>query len=248
MRTRNLLTLATGAVVALVLAAPTLASSGAKWTAWKSFAPSTASPSSSFAGWEDNNVHGGTTVTTTLVLPKLQCQSAKQVIYPSVGAYFAPLPPAFSSAGVYLACSGGKARYYPTLWINGNMHIYKQLKANAGDTVVLKSSMKPSGTIEEFNDQTTKSASKKLTGHGVTGGVGFPWVGDSGWPPYSSTPTFGVPNFGHITFSHTLVFHQPFGTDPSISQSDRYNGPTLQISSSAFKSDNETFKTVFHHS
>jgi hypothetical protein len=56
-----------------------------------------------------------------------------------------------------------------------------------------------------------------------------------------------VPNFGKLTFSHARLDGQPFGGAPGLVQYDRYRHSTLQISTSPFKSDQETFTTVYHH-
>jgi hypothetical protein len=247
MRVRPLVVLAALATAALVLATPALASTAARALGGLRGGPAFrgATTSTTFAGYEIGAIDGPSNMTTTIVLPKLNCGTTDQAIYPSVGAYFDLGSSDFSSAGMFVGCIGGKAQYWPVLQVNGVEHDYPTLIAKKGDTVVLKYSMKSGATKVSVTDKTTKSASKKLTGTGVTE-TGFPWAGDVAWHTGLGALE-GVPKFGTLTFSHTVFVGVPFETD-GPTQFNRYSGSTLQISTGSFASDEETFKTTFHHS
>ncbi len=202
--------------------------------------------SQTFAGWVVNGEDGGFNMKTTVVLPRLKCGKTNQAIVPSVGAYFAPSRKGFSDAGIFVGCSGGKARYYPAFRLHGKEKDYPTLKARAGDTVNLSIQMGGKHTRLSVQDTTTKSASKNLSGGGVSA-VAFPWTGDLGWPTSSLTPQ-GVPDFGTVTFSNTLFIGAPLGKFSELEQFNRYDGSTLQISTTGFKSHPTKFKTGFHHS
>jgi hypothetical protein len=248
-----LVVLAGAAAATLAVAPPALASSG-RWGAWRPastrLAPLSQANSASryFAGWRAESEFSGVTMKTTVVLPKLTCATTKRAIVPSVGSYFEAVDFAYSSAGMFVGCSRGKARYFPALVMNGEAVNAPGLHAKPGDTVVLTSSVKPAATTLSVLDKTTKSASLKRIGAGVgTNGTVFPFAGDASWPFAATTPD-GVPSFGKLKFSHTTENGSPFGTDPGAFAVDRYNGPTLQISTGPFASDSETFKTVLQHS
>jgi hypothetical protein len=198
---------------------------------------------SNIAGWLDGNVQGGRlTMSATIVLPKLKCASKTQAIVANLNGGGGGRPG--SAAGEFLGCARGKARYFPALAINGSSKLYRRLAARAGDTVVLKLTINSTKTEVSVADKTTKSASKKLTAAGGTGGVC--WAGDA--PVSSNRGLLGVPNFGTLTFSHTVLNGQPLGTESPLRQYDRYRGKTLQIKTSRFAGDEETFKTTFKHS
>ncbi len=198
-----------------------------------------------FAGF---SVQGGGeatfTVTANVVVPKLTCSSGpERAIAPSVGVY--NMSSNFSAASLFVGCYQGKPHYFPSLVINGANHNYATLKAGAGDKVVLHVSQSASGTVVSVVDKSRKGVKKTLNGAGSQGGSA-PWVGDSAW---NNPGLLGVPNFGKIDFSGSTLDGRPFGSAGSaLVRWDRVNGPTTQITTSAFASNHESFATVFKHS
>jgi hypothetical protein len=187
-------------------------------------------------------------MTTTIVLPKLKCGAEPHAIDPSVGGYYGSTvnPNHFSDAGMFVGCNEGKILYFPAFTLNGKFENFRKQAAHAGDTVVLKASVQATGTTLSVVDKTTKH-SKKLTGAGHTSTLN-PWAADTGWVNKSEGGLEPVPNFGKIAFAHTLLDGAPFGNAAGLVQYDRYRHSTLEISTSAFQGNQETFSTVFHHS
>jgi hypothetical protein len=147
---------------------------------------------------------------------------------------------------MFVGCNEGKILYFPAFTLNGQHQNFRNLKAHAGDTVVLTASLQTTGTTLSVVDKTTKRVHKKLTGKGVPQALD-PWAGDTSWVNNSEGGLEPVPNFGTITFSNTLLDGMPFGLAAGNTQNDRYKHSTLQISTSGFQGDNETFDTVFQH-
>ena len=249
MRIRHLPVVVAPAAAVLALAGPALGSSGGGGTGTAESGPasSSATHSSTFAGWETNGAPmTGATMTSTIVLPKLKCGAEPHAIAPGVGAYFAANFRSFSSAGIFVGCNEGKAKYFPAFTLNGHNHNFPKLRAHAGDTVVVKASLQPTGTTLSVKDKKTKSVHKTLTGAGHPMALA-PWAGDSSWVSVGEGGLEPVPNFGTLTFSNTLLNGMPFGL-AGPTQYDRYKKSVLQISTGDFQSDNKTFDTVFHHS
>jgi hypothetical protein len=189
----------------------------------------------------------GVTMTATIVLPKLKCGAEPHAIDPNVGAFFAANFEKFSAAGMFVGCNEGKILYFPAFTLNGHNKEFRDSKARAGDTVALKASLQTTGTTLSVVDKTTKRVHKTLTGKGVTHALD-PWAGDTDWVSNSEGGVEPVPNFGTITFSNTLLDGMPFGLAAGNTQYDRYKHSTLQIQTSSFQADNQTFDTVFRHS
>jgi hypothetical protein len=177
--------------------------------------------------------------------PKLSCGKANQAIVPSVGVFTSPSNN-FSAADMFVGCTGGKALYFPVLVMNSKPTRHKTgAKAHPGDKIVLKASVNATRTVLTTLDKTTK-IKRTLTGPGSTT-LAYPSVGDDGHST-KSTGLWGVPKFRTLKFSQTVLNGQPFASSPDLVQWDRYRGTTLQIKTSLFGSDQETFKTVFKHS
>jgi hypothetical protein len=254
MRIRNTVTAAVPIAAALALASPTWASpaigGAARPHPVRGGAASHGSlHSPQFAGWEVTLSGDGFSETTTIVLPKLKCRAAKQAITPNVGTLVNG-ETSYNEAGMFVGCSGGKARYYPAFVVENAFKNFPKLKAQAGDTIVLTEVMRTARPGElSVIDKTTKSVHKTLSVPQVTDSD-FPWVGDSAWLTNGMVP-LPVPDFGTITFSHTRFLRKPmrkFFPDGDLVSWDRYNGTTLQIKTGKWASDLQTFKTVFHHS
>jgi hypothetical protein len=201
-------------------------------------------PSVGFAGWAVNGTTNNLAETTTIVLPKLKCGKAKQGILPGVGTGI-NLNKLIDS-GMFVGCTGGKARYFPEFIAPNGYKDYPKLKAKVGDRVVLTEVVSTAGPgkLVVF-DKTTKSVHKTLTVPKVNE-IRGPWVGD--WVTSGFLP---VPDFGTINFSHTRYGGVPIRSlfpGHLMTARDRYHGSTLQIKTGMWRADGETFQTVFKHS
>jgi hypothetical protein len=256
MRIRNAVSVAAPVAAALALASSASASPAIGGAARPQVLGSNAAshsgiPNPFFAGWAVAGGDGRFTETATIVLPKLKCGKAQQAIDPDVGTDINANSSA-DSAGVFVGCVGGKARYFPAFTVEGTFKNFPKLKAKAGDKVVLKEVINTArpGKLSVV-DKTTKSASKTVTIPAVTD-TDHPWVGDDAWSKNGGMTLWPVPHFGTITFSHTRFLGEQmrkFFPHHEMAAFDRYKSPsTLQIKTGKWASDLETFKTVFHHS
>lgn len=200
--------------------------------------------SDSFAGYSYQGGGEGTwTVTTHVVVPKLKCSSgAEKAIALSVGVY--NVSGHASAADLFAGCYKGKATYFPSLEVNGVTHNYVPLKAHPGDKVTLHVSQSAKRTVVSVKDVSRSGVSKTLHGAGSKQGSS-PWVGTTGWV---NPGLLGVPKFGKIHYSGSTLDGTPFASAASVARWNRYKGSTLQIETSAFASNHESFTTTFKHS
>lgn len=234
----------------LALAGPALAStaSGAgDGLGSRNHGPAAPGHAPNFAGYVLSTDTSFATMSTTVVLPRLNCGKPNEAIEPSAGDVY---PPGsvydLSAAGMFVGCLNGNARYYPAFTLNGISQSYPTLRARAGDRVVLSVGVDSSVTELSVVDKTTKSVHEEVTGSGVTEVQGV-WAGDSEYPAtkFSAGP---VPGFGKLTFRDVMLDDQSFGDAIGVMRYDRYRGSRLQIATGPFSGDQDVFKTVFKHS
>lgn len=226
-----------------VLASPASGDAFARWSARGGMDAPTRAPN--FAGYTSSSPQSSATMTATIVLPKLKCGKTNASIEPGAGAYYLPGSITdLSTAGMFVGCHSGKARYYPAFTLNGVNKSYPKLRAKAGDTVAVTASISPLGTTLSVVDESTKTVKKKLRGTGAS--VQSVLAGDSEYPAtkFSAGP---VPDFREITFSQVLWDGLPLGGVLGNVQFDRYRGSVLQIATAPFIGDS-VFKTAFKHS
>ena len=213
-------------------------------------ARSSATPSPYFAGYEYENGGEALNVTTTIVVPKVtKCTKTKSAMYPSTSIESVN---GTSASGVYVGCSGGKAKYYPVLEINGTRKAFKTMKVKPGDKVVLTTKETSSTVKASLADKTNKKIKKTLSGTGTIESGG-PIVGVFAWPPNlegSPTAALPVPKFKSIQFSNSKINSKAFGSSSYSSdlyQADLYNSSSTkeEIRSTSFTDKGESFKAIF---
>lgn len=219
----------------------------------------TPEPSPAWAGYYLDDGYSPATLTTTITVPRVKkCTSATRAIVAGVGAdAFRSSSESFDLAGVFVGCLGGKARYFPVIVIRNTEKDYASVKISPGDTVVVSLTGGSSSSTASVVDKTHKSASEKRTGPGLEE-FGSPAIFD--WPWYLAGANeegnlAGVPDFGTLHFSASKYAGQPFNSSTYSGQVvgySRYKGfnkpVKLEIKTSPFASDNESFTTVFKHS
>lgn len=251
-RIRNLRGVAVAmACIGTLLAAPTAAMAMTTHSATTSLGARGAGDqpqqSPDFAGWQIAGSYTHVRMSSTFVAPRLKCGTVNRAILPSIGIFTTPSPSnKFSGADMVMGCFKGQAHYWPSLVLNNRVKTYRTgASAHPGDTIILKVFINSTRTVVTTLDNATK-VKRTMTGPGSTT-LAYPAVGEDGWGD-KSQGLWGVPDFGHITFSRTVISGDAFGSAPGLIQWDRYKGSTLQIKTSSFASDQETFKTVFKHS
>jgi hypothetical protein len=247
------LVLSAAVAVALGVAAPALASSRRAGPRSQQAAAAPYSrggvptqKSTTFAGYEVNHKDGETDISTTIVVPKLKCTKALRAIGASVGM-FEDSTKHFSSANLFIGCVNGKPRYFPFVTVHQHETNFMKTAAHAGDTVVLEARATTTETTVSVIDE-THSFSRTKAGAGYSRLVAYPWIGDVTWS--TNGGVLRVPDFGEITFSHSTAGGKPFGAVSPQERFNRYsaNKARLQIKTSPYASDNESFSTVFKHS
>ena len=207
----------------------------------------TAVRSSTLAGYNFANYIGVPgAVSAIIVVPNLNCTatpSAGTSMYAGVG-----IQSVNSYARLYLACtSTGVASYYPSLLVNGTARDVTSDVAHAGDRIELAVSQSDSQVTVSVIDLThTFNATSNGGGSGTSEGI---TVGD--FPAVSGATTAGVPNFGTLTFTATLVNGYPFGSaTPGLQTDNLYASSTsaLDIQTTYSATNREAFTTVFKHS
>lgn len=185
-------------------------------------------------------------VSAIIVVPKLNCKAtpaAGSAIYAGVG-----IQSVNTFARLYLACTPqGVARYYPSLVVNGTVKNIQGDAAQAGDTIQFAVSQSDSQVTDSVIDLTHKfNVTRNGTGSGTGQGI---TAGD--YSAVSGSTTSGVPNFGTLLFSSSLINGYPFGSAGTGLQADDLStsstGP-LQVKTTYSASNKEAFATVFRHS
>jgi hypothetical protein len=248
MRIRLLLSLAVAAAAAapLGLAGPAVASSdgvqgiGAYGAFGSpSFRSSPPLPSQYEAAYELAGSFSTVKLTTKFVVPDLKkCGTAKRAIAPAVATSQA-------AVGLFVGCVRGKAHYFPVFRIGGpKVTKYSSSAAHAGDQIVLTETGNSTQVSVSLIDKTHPGVSHTRTGPG-TPSFGNLEIGDSAW----GKGPWGVPDFGVITFSASKLNGHPFGSQSGLVRFNMVNSSaTLQIKTTPFASDHESFKTDFKHS
>lgn len=132
MATGRVVVAVTIAVLELALSGPALALPASGDGGGRSNArggPDTTTHSNNFAGYLLGGGESSVTMNTTVVLPKLKCAKANEAIEPGTGAYYPPgAITDLSTAGMFVGCHGGTARYYPAFTLNAVNKSYPRLK------------------------------------------------------------------------------------------------------------------------
>ena len=248
-------------------AAPLGHLSGLTWGSSALRAGRSSSPSTEknpyYAGYYLESSASSGTVTSTITVPRVKsCTAATRAIVPGTGIVVTNSKTEWIDvAGVFVGCVKGHASYYPVLLEHNKEKNYSSVKIQAGDKVVMTVSTSAASSALSVVDKTHKSASKKLTGAGVTG-VDSPAIFD--WPWFTGGLLVGpepsparVPNFGNVQFSASKFAGQPFDSSTNASNLVRYvryaynfvSGEVgkLQITANPFSSAT-SFKTIYKHS
>lgn len=151
----------------------------------------------------------------------------------------------FSFAGLFVGCKNGKAHLFPVLVVDGKEKNYTAVRVHPGDMVKVQVARSASKVTVSLLDKKHKI---KLTRHGAGGTADVaPLLGDDYWK--AKGRAVGVPDFGALAFSHSLLNGSPFGKSSSATRYDRVNKKgTVQIETTRFAKNHESFKTIFKHS
>jgi hypothetical protein len=231
--------LAVAAMATLVTATLGLAQA-----AFPSIALAPNTQSTTFAGYNFTGYIGVPgNVSAIIVVPKLNCAgtpAAGSAIYVGVG-----IASVNSYARLELACtSKGVARYSPSFVVDGTIKNAAG-SIHAGDAIQFAVSQSDSQVADSVIDLTHKFSATRLgngsgTSQGITAGA---------YPVTSGSTILGVPKFGTVAFSTSLVNGYPLGASGTGFQADDlYASSTLQIKTTYSTSNKEAFSTVFQHS
>jgi hypothetical protein len=199
--------------------------------------------SDGFAGYQATVAAGSaTTSAARFKVPTLSCTTAYRAIAPVAGVEVNNFT-SYSSAFLFVGCHGGKARYFPSLVINGTLTEYATTALAAGDTIKVSTKVTTAATTVKVTD-VTKAVTKKLTGPGASSSAAY--SGDSDW--FNNGTLLGVPNFGTLTFTHCLIN----GTAMARAHPDQYqrvsSSGTVQIATGALSKAGTKFSTHYKHS
>jgi hypothetical protein len=200
-------------------------------------------PNQFFGGYASTTGAPSMNVTSTFVVPRIKrCGHTNRGIAAVVGGDHTI--GGTTSAGLFVGCVNGKARYFPVLDLDGNVKRYRSAAVRAGDRVVLSAKENSVQAAVSLVDMTRSSTTKRLAAG--TGSFKDFAVGDEGWT--SSSMTWGVPDFGTLRFSKSKLNGHPLGSVALTRYDKTDTVGTVQIKTSPLASDKETFKTVFVHS
>jgi hypothetical protein len=199
-----------------------------------------------FAGYEyANYVAVPESLSTSFVVPKVSCASDDaQAVYPEVG-----VENNTNTAGLVIGCNGKEAYYWPAVTMDDVVTADTHDLARPGDTIELGIAQGSTTTVSVTDETHTftldQSGAGNATGDDLT-------VGISGW--YDPLQT-GVADFGTLRFSKALLNGSAFGSFGTASYIYEYDletstgtPRTLQISTSKFGGNEESFSLVFKHS
>lgn len=242
------------ALIAGVVAAPALAASGSRAQAGAPRtiaapgvdAASPAGKSPDFAGYAYPLLEGSLKVSTTIKAPMVKCTAQEPVRAIASGVFVNNTKKKdFSFAGLFVGCQNGKASLFPVLVVDGKEKNYRADRVAPGDTVKVQVSRSASRVVVSLVDKAHKIKLRRH-GAGFTADVA-PLLGDDYWKAKGRAA--GVPHFGTLNFSHSLLNGSPFGKSSAATRYDRVNKKgTLQIETTAFAKNHESFKTIFKHS
>jgi hypothetical protein len=181
-RNRGLVVIATTAVFALV-ASPALAATSTTVSARTASATARVSTAlvDYLAGYSAGSTAPAYSVTATFVVPRISCGFTNEAFVPTVGVYYGYH--AVTAAGLFIGCSGGSARYWPTLDLNqaSGARKFNTGTSNAypGDTVVLLAQETGQRAYVSVVDR-TRHFTRSWSGAGRNK-LNSPWIGDSTW-------------------------------------------------------------------
>jgi hypothetical protein len=226
-----------------------------------------AQPSPDYAGYVIGQDFTSGALTTTVVVPRIKhCTRATRAIVPGAGVLAGNSNTntgGLDLAGVFVGCLQGKARYFPIPVLQGHEKDYSTVKIQPGDKVVLSAGGNSTSSRVSIVDKTHKGANENRVGPSVNevnspAVFDWPWVQGvflllGGQPP----PPVGVPNFGKVHFSASAFARKPLNSSNyasvvyafnRYSYSQQTGSPEfLQIATTPFASDDESFTTVFEH-
>lgn len=226
-----------GVAVALLIPAAGMASASGAQTAALSVRNSRY-----FAGYQAGVTAGSATSSAAhFRVPKLSCTSKYRAIIPNVGVNTVRN---FSGVGVFVGCRNGKARYFPSLVVNGNEVDYTSTRFSAGDLIRVYVKVTTTGTTVRVTDVNT-GVTKRRTGSGARPDAA--WVGDDAWITNSGT-LLGVPNFGKLTFTHCYIDGKTLASLLPVKYRRVNKNGIVQIATGALSSTGTVFPTIYKHS
>ena len=205
----------------------------------------TTTNSRDFAGYLTAVTTGSATVVAaSFTVPALSCTTAYRAIAPYDGVEVNKNT-TYSAAGVFTGCVNGTAVYYPALVSNGKETDYTTTYFSAGDVIDVTTKVSTNRTKVIVTDVTSGVTVQHL-GRGASASTAF--VGDSGWANSTGTALLGVPNFGKVTFTNTLIDGTALGGwHPQTYQ--RVNGRgTVEISTGGLWPGGAAFTTHYRNS
>ncbi len=202
-----------------------------------------------FAGYEDSGAYPTVKISASFVVPRLTCSGADQAIVPEVGTYTSSSRSGpYSAAGLFVGCYLGKPHFWPTLVLNGKTKNYAGTLAREKDTIVVTVTESATRATLSIVDKTHRFTITRR-GHGNgSSELYYPWVGSTSW--YTSNKyELGVPQFRPLNYAKALLQGEPLnGGMYTLSEYERYSGSTLQVATTPFGPDNESFSNLYEHS
>jgi hypothetical protein len=149
-----------------------------------------------------------------------------------------------SAAFVFTGCVNGRAVYFPGVVSNGREFNHTTTPFAAGDVIDVTTKVSTAGTKIIVRDVTTGVTVQHL-GRGASASAAF--IGEAAWGS-SSGAREGVPNFGKLRFTNSLIDGKSLGGwHPRALQ--RVNGSgTVEISTGGLWPGGTTFNTFFRNS
>jgi hypothetical protein len=199
-----------------------------------------ASPSQVLAGYGVNEQFSSINVTTTFVAPKVKCARKNSVV---LAGLLSVSPSGGQAASLLIGCKQTGKAFYFTAVASGSA-VQHGHGVHPGDKLVLHEKANATRVFLSVTDKANPKADLRLTTAGdSTFGPGITEVKDS-----NNGAPYPIPDFGKISFTNSKLNGQPFGGFP-LSRIEMVNSSNvIQIATSPFKSDNESFTSTFKHS
>jgi hypothetical protein len=162
-----------------------------------------------------------TSASTQYTLPSITCSAKENAAIDPV-VQVDDSNTANAQTGIRLRCDDGKATYQAQYLINGK-RTYPTLAVKAGNVISETATQTKSGTSIELKDVTT-GKSVKATGAGSKSDVNSEILLNRVYTNTKDTAAYIVPNFGHITFSHSTIDEKSVGS-LNYGSTEMYSGP-----------------------
>lgn len=162
-----------------------------------------------------------TSASTQYALPSITCNAKENAAIDPI-AEVEDSNTAEAQVGIRLRCDDGKASYQPQYLINGK-RTFPALAVKAGNVISETATQTTSGASIELKDVTT-GKSVRATGAGSKSDVTSEILLARVYTNTKDTAAYIVPNFGHITFSHSTIDGKAVGS-LNYGSTEMYSGP-----------------------